>query len=1129
VGSSSLTNDLGNVVLIHGKKMTSDDAWYPWFGEEVKKKGFEFVAPDLPKNNDPVLSEWLEELDKINPNKNTILVGHSRGGVAIMRWLERLSEGKRIKKVVLISTNNPANIKKSREKDTHGFYEAGPYNFEKIKSHCDDFVVIHSKNDPVIAFEAGERNAKGLNAKFKVYEDKFHFGRCLDEVPEVLEEINERRKGNVVLIHGSNEKDREKIARGFPEQNERNWIPWTKKKLEEKGFVVKNPLMPKSWAPNYEDWKKELEKIDINEDSILVGTSAGGTFLTRWLGETDIKIKKLILVAPACRNKKKEKWESEEFYNFDINKNILDKASEIVLIESSNDAESIKESCKIYSEKLDLESIVLENGGHFIQKSVDEVLEFPELVEEIIGKKNWKVFTTRPDTIFGVTFMVVAAQHDRLDELVTDGQRDEVDEFLKGITSVSEKDIESLEKEGVFSGSYAVNPANGERVPIWVGNFVVADYGSGMVMSVPAHDKRDFEFAKKYNIPIKEVVRPVYGDPHKDAVHRDTITAVVHRKSDDKFLMLKWKKFDWVSPVIGGIKEGESVGDAAVREVEEESGYKTKFIKNLGGKVESHFYAENKKVWRSRIDQPVLLELVDEDQGEVSCEEKAKHEAVWMSGEEVLEKGTFEDNNIGILIYLGKNKAHCEGGKLCNSGEFDGMDNVEAKEKISDWLIKKSVGKKVVNFKLRDWGISRQRYWGTPIPIVYCKKCGTVPVPESELPVVLPKDVKFGEGNPLESAGEWLRAKCPKCGGEGRRESDTMDTFVNSSWYFLRYCDPKNDEVIFDKEKVEYWNPVDVYIGGAEHACMHLIYSRFYVKFLRDLGLVDFDEPFLKLFHQGILHAEDGRKMSKSLGNVVDPLDAIERYGVDATRWFLISVASPDKDFDWSEKGILGVTRFIRKVFDFYNSHEGDGWSVDGKENIELISKLNLTIKNVGEYYDGFDYRKATIELRELFDLMENGCSKGTAEKFLKLLSPICPHISEELWSKLHKSEVGSRESGVGGQKTGVRCQVSAEGSVGFISTAEWPEFDERKILKKGKGGDLNGKIIERILKIVKSETKKVYVYVMPFELESIDAEKISEEVAREVEVFAVSDLGKIDPKGMAKKAKPGMPAIYLE
>ncbi len=596
---------------------------------------------------------------------------------------------------------------------------------------------------------------------------------------------------------------------------------------------------------------------------------------------------------------------------------------------------------------------------NWIGKSYGTEIEF-----EINGKK-WPIFTTRPDTIFGVTFMVVSAQHSKLWDLVTNSEKPKVEKFLEKLKSVSEKDLADMEKEGVFTGSYAVNPVNGEKVPVYAGNFVVADYGSGMVMAVPAHDQRDFEFANKYGIEIKQVI-----------------------------------------------------------------------------------------------------------------------------------------DNEGVSI---DKRAYTESGKLINSGEFNDLENTKAKEEIAEWLKEKGVGKKVVNFRLRDWGISRQRYWGTPIPVVHCEKCGTVAVEEKDLPIELPKEVKFGEGNPLETNEEWINARCPSCGGEAKRETDTMDTFVNSSWYFMRFCDPKKDKEIFEKEKVKYWCPIDSYVGGAEHACMHLIYSRFYTKFLADLGLIDFREPAERLFHQGFIYGEDGEKMSKSRGNTVDPLDTSDKYGVDATRLFLVSVASPDKDFNWSEAGIIGSSRFVNKIFDFFERVKF------GKDSSELEVKRNNAIKNLTDYYNNFRYRKATIELREFFDILdsEKEVSKKSAETFLKLLNPICPHITEELWEKI--------------------------GNEGMISISEWPKYDDKKLKFSKKEIDLNSKIIHDVSGLLeKLEEKgkslsKVYLYVMPFEKEKVDKEKISEEIGKEVFIFATNDKDKIDPENKSKKARPGMPGVWFE
>lgn len=593
-----------------------------------------------------------------------------------------------------------------------------------------------------------------------------------------------------------------------------------------------------------------------------------------------------------------------------------------------------------------------------------------EILFDINGEK-WPIFTTRPDTLFGVTFMVVSAQHPKLMNLVTKAQEKEVAAFLKKIKSTSEKDALDLEKDGVFTGSYAINPLSGDKIPVWAGNFVVADYGSGMVMAVPAHDQRDFDFAKKYKIPIKLVVVPV-----------------------------------------------------------------------------------------------------DEN---------------------------ISSNNL--------KEAYTGAGNLIDSGDFDDLANVEAKEHITNALISKKLGKKVVQFRLRDWLVSRQRYWGTPIPIVYCDKCGIVPVSEKDLPVLLPDKVKFGEGNPLAVSRSFLNAKCPKCSGKARRETDTMDTFFDSSWYYLRYTDSKNKKAPFDKSKANYWMPIDFYTGGAEHACMHLIYARFFTKALRDMGFVKIDEPFKRLFNQGMVHGEDGTVMSKSAGNGIDPLDVSSKNGTDSLRLFLISVASPDRDFAWSSTGIESSEKFLRKVM-------GSTREIKfGKSNDKIKHKINFAIKSISESIDGMKYNIAIIKIRELFDFIESEkeIAKSDFESFVKLLAPFCPHVAEEIWEKT--------------------------GGKGFASLADWPVADEKKIDEKIEQAERNveksvGDILN-ILRIVKEkegrEGEKVYLYVIPNELSSYDAEILSKRVGKTVLVFAVNDKKKYDPQGKAGKAKPGKPGIYVQ
>ncbi len=586
-----------------------------------------------------------------------------------------------------------------------------------------------------------------------------------------------------------------------------------------------------------------------------------------------------------------------------------------------------------------------------------------EIFFEINGKK-WAIFTTRPDTIYGVTFMVISAQHPKLMQLVTDKQREEVENFLKKIKSTSEKEAAELEKEGAFTGSYAIHPLTKEKIPVYAGNFVIADYGSGMIMAVPAHDKRDFDFAKKYGIQIKEVIK--------------------------------------------------------------------------GGNVKKEPYVGN--------------------------------------------------------------------GKLINSEEFNGRDNHEAIKDITKYLEKKKIGKHVVNYKLRDWLISRQRFWGTPIPVIYCRKCGVVPVPEKELPVKLPDDIKFSsERNPLIDYKPFVETKCPKCRGDARRETDTMDTFVNSSWYFLRYADPKNDKKIFDTKKAEYWNPIDKYIGGAEHACMHLIYFRFYTKFLRDLGIINFDEPTFNLFNQGMVHGEDGFVMSKSRGNVVDPLSMIDKYSADTLRIFLISIASPESDYSWNNAGIESMHKSIKKIMDYF------GHVKIGKSSPRLESKLHKTLKEVTEDIENLRYNLVVIKIKTLLEEMasENEISKKDAEIALEILSPFCPHITEELWHKI-------------GNKT-------------FISLAKWPAADNSKIdenlEKEDEAVEKLSEDINNIKKLVKGEVRRAFVYTFPKETEiyAKSSDLIKKKTNLDVQIFAVNDKEKYDPNNKAGRAKPGKPAIYLE
>ena len=508
-----------------------------------------------------------------------------------------------------------------------------------------------------------------------------------------------------------------------------------------------------------------------------------------------------------------------------------------------------------------------------------------EVTFEIEGfDKGLDIFTTRPDTLYGVTYMVLAPEHPYVKELTAGTQYEPaVAAYLDRVQHMTdiERTSTANEKTGEFIGRYAINPVNGKKVPIYISDYVLMDYGTGAIMAVPAHDQRDFEFAKKFGLDIIPVVDT--DDPEIDVYN---------------------------------LKEA--------------------------------FAAE---------------------------------------------------------------------GNMINSEMFTGMNNKEAIVKIIDYLEEKGIGKKSINYRLRDWLISRQRYWGTPIPMIYCDSCGWVPEKEENLPVLLPTDVEFtGKGeSPLTTSKTFAHAVCPKCGKPARREMDTMDTFLDSSWYFLRYCDAKNDKEAFNLDKVKYWMSVDQYIGGVEHAILHLMYARFFQMALYDLGLVNTEEPFINLLTQGMV-IKDGKKMSKSIGNVVSPAEIIEKYGADTARLFILFAAPPERELDWSDKGVEGSYRFLnrvhRLVFECAEQCKSAPaqYKPENKADKELAYAMNYTIKKVSDDVGGrFNFNTAISSIMELVNEMykykegtiNQGLFKAAIENLVLVLSPFTPHICEEMWEHL--------------------------------------------------------------------------------------------------------------------------------
>ena len=682
-------------------------------------------------------------------------------------------------------------------------------------------------------------------------------------------------------------------------------------------------------------------------------------------------------------------------------------------------------------------------------------LDWPESIKE--SQKNWigrsegaeikfvadkhdiTVFTTRSDTIFGVTFIAVSPE---LAKTWLDIGWEASDEVKKYITKIIKDRVkggfQEKEKAGIFAGFDAINPANKEKIPVWIVNYVMSDVGTGAIMGVPAHDERDFEFAKKYKLEIKEVVIPkvidIKNPPQKGKkeVPRMAVQAIIIDSKTGKILSLRWKKFNWTTFVVGGVEENEDLIQAAKREVLEEIGYKNlKYIRTLGGPVESHFFAAHKDENRKAIFSALVFELEDEQQSEVSREEKDKHKPVWTTWEEMARDKNLACSEFTIWYdrFLKKESAFNASGILINSGKFDGMDSEKAKKEI----IKFVDGKEKVNYKLHDWVFSRQRYWGEPIPVL---RDGdkVIPVEEKDLPVKLPKVKSYKPTgtaeSPLANVPNWINVKVGK--KVLRRESNTMPQWAGSSWYFLRYMDPKNNKALVDKKIEKYWNEVDLYVGGAEHATRHLIYARFWHKFLYDIGVVINKEPFKKLQHVGLIIASDGRKMSKRFGNIINPDSIVSTYGADTLRIYEMFMGPFDQSVSWSDEAIIGPRRFLERVWRMGKkvsaqknlpalAGSGSGHGSNFSVSSPLIKLLHKTIKKVSEDIDNMRFNTAVSSLMMLMNEMEkNSVSVENFKRFLQLLAPFAPHITEELWSML-------------GEKKSIHLSL-------------WPEYDNEKI-----------------------------------------------------------------------------------
>jgi leucyl-tRNA synthetase len=547
-------------------------------------------------------------------------------------------------------------------------------------------------------------------------------------------------------------------------------------------------------------------------------------------------------------------------------------------------------------------------------------------------------------------------------------------------------------------------------------------------MAVPAHDERDWKFAKKYSLPIKEIVVPNIIDRKnppvagKRFVERKNVHAIVKDAKTGKYLGLKWKKFDWLTFPMGGIEDGEDAVTAATREIKEETGFTNlKLIRVLDGQTRAEYFAAHKDQNRISYTTAVIFELVGHSQEPVSEEEKAAHEIVWMDASMLnYEHMTHAEVDVWMEKMGSKSGAYTGDGILINSGIFSGKNSDEAKKAI----VNSVQGKIVTTYKLRDWVFSRQRYWGEPIPMVHCEKCGWLPISEKDLPLKLPKVAKYEPTDTGESPlaadtpamKKWRTVRCPECGGVARRETDTMPQWAGSSWYFLRYADPKNKKQLASPAALKHWQPVDWYNGGMEHTTLHLLYSRFWNKFLHDIGVAPTSEPYAKRTSHGLILAADGEKMSKSRGNVVNPDDIVKQFGADTLRLYEMFMGPFDQAVIWSIDGIVGPRRFLEKVWRLSEK------TAEKTPNAHLESVAYKTLKKVSTDIEAMQFNTAVSALMILANDMEKAeaVSQEVYELFLKMLAPFVPHIAEELWH------------GLGHTKS--------------IHSESWPDIDASKI-----------------------------------------------------------------------------------
>lgn len=800
--------------------------------------------------------------------------------------------------------------------------------------------------------------------------------------------------------------------------------------LPAENYAIKNKIHPKkAVAENIKVFRKQLQMLGISFDwdRELATTDPEYVKWTQWqflkFYEHGLayKQKKLINWCTSC----KVGLANEEVRGGRCERcggEIIRKEKEQWMLKMQSYADKLIEGL----EETEFVDRVKTAQINWIGKSEGVKIDF-----EIKGsKEKLKIFTTRPDTIYGVTFMVLAPEHPYIEKFAS--QIKNMDDIIKyREKTIKKSEFERLElnkeKTGVkIEGLMALNPITKKEIPLWISDYVMMGYGTGAIMAVPGHDDRDYDFASKYNISIVQVIAQITGTLRKEEKEKKSIIAILFDSKNNKYLTLNWGDKGGRLFIGGSLKDSETSLQCALREIKEETGYTDVELISESFAINHHYYAYNKEKAYNVKMVGFLFELKSFKQEELNLDtnEIDNFKIEWVD-EKVIKKEVVDEAHFLLFNNLLDKRPYLGEGIVINSPLINGIeDNAEAIRVMMEYLENNNLGEKATNYRLQDWVFSRQRFWGEPIPMVYCVDCGWVPVLKEDLPILLP-DVPYYEPtsdgeSPLATISDWYITSCPKCGQEAKRETDTMPNWAGSSWYWLRYMDPDNKEEFVSKEALNYWGKVDWYNGGMEHATGHLLYARFWHRFLYDIGLVPIKEPFKKRTAHGMVLGEDGEKMSKSKGNVINPNDIIREYGTDALRTYELFMGDYESDTAWSTNGLKGCKRFLDRV-----------WKIQTKvkKGPQYTANLNhiihQTIKKVDHDIEAMKYNTAISALMILLNEMDkqDHISQADLRILVTLLYPFAPHIAEEI-NEL--KELGDP-----------------------LAKSTWPEYDEALINKE--------------------------------------------------------------------------------